>query len=280
MSKSMFERLTMHVNRPELYAPSTNVFWDDSYISGILLDVHLDPNHDSATRKSDFVDKSVEWITGIAPPSQYPLLLDLGCGPGIYTERFNNAGYSVTGIDFSKRSIRYAEVQAALSKTSIEYHCQNYLTIDYREQFDIITLIYCDYAALSATDRSALRRKVHQALKPKGKFIFDVFTHKMRKAEGQSWYYSENGGLYSEAPHICLESVHQYDDDDKTELRRSVVVTDESICYYNNWDHFFNEAELVSEVLPTGFSAYEIYGDIAGKAYSGSSETICGVFTK
>jgi len=117
-------------------------------------------------------------------------------------------------------------------------------------------------------------------LKPGGKFIFDVFTHKMRKAENRYWYYSENGGLYTDEPHICLESVYQYEDDDKTELRQSVVITENDVHCYNIWDHFFSKDEIISELQPVGFSGYEVFGDISGKEYSESGETICCVLTK
>ena len=276
----MFNELAKYLNKPELYAPSTDVFWDNPHISEVMLDTHLNPDYDSATRKHSFVDKSVNWISTIAPPSQYPSLLDIGCGPGIYAERFAAKGYKVTGIDFSARSIRYAQVQSALDKTDIEYHYQNYLTIDYEEQFDVVTLIYCDYAALSVTDRRALLKKVYKALKPGGKFIFDVFTHKMRKPEERTWYYSENGGFYSEKPHAYLVSVHQYDDEDKTELRQSIVITDDAVECYNVWDHFFTKDEIVNEISPAGFQAHEIYGDVAGTSYSDTEETICCVLTK
>jgi SAM-dependent methyltransferase len=276
----MFNELEKYTTKPKLYAPSTNKFWDDEHISKGMLAAHLNPNWDAATRKPEFLDKSVNWISKIAPPSQYKLLLDLGCGPGLYAERFNSAGYAVTGVDFSKRSIAYAEEQTLLNKSKIEYHYQNYLTIDYMEQFDVITLIYCDYPALSVTDRLVLLRKVYQALRPNGKFIFDVFTPLMRKPESRSWYYSEEGGFLSEKPHICLDSVYQYDDEDKTELRQSIVITEETVDCYNIWDHFFTRETLLSEIQTAGFKAFEFYGDIAGKEYSDAGETICGVFTK
>ena len=276
----MFNELSKYLSKPELYAPGTGNIWDDPHISETMLDCHLDPDYDSATRRHEFVDRSVEWIASIAPPSQYRFLLDLGCGPGIYAEHFYNAGYAVTGIDFSKRSIRYAEVQAALNKSDIEYFCQDYLTIDYTEKFDVVTLIYCDYAVLSASDRGVLLGKVYGALKPGGKFIVDVFTHKMRRPEDRSWYFSENGGFYSSEPHLCLESVHQYDDDDRSQLWQNVVITDSSVTCYNIWDHFFNKEELVREVMHAGFSGSEVFGDIAGAVYSELGETICGVFTK
>lgn len=276
----MFNELKKYTTKPKLYAPSTNKFWDDEHISKGMLAAHLNPNWDAATRKPEFLDKSVDWISEIAPSSQYKLLLDLGCGPGLYAERFNSAGYSVTGVDFSKRSIAYAKEQTLLNKSTIEYHYQNYLTIDYIEQFDVITLIYCDYAALSITDRLILLRKVYQALKTNGKFIFDVFTPLMRKKESRSWEYYKESGFFSEKPHICLESVYHYDDEDNTELRQSIVITEETVNCYNIWDHFFTKEALLSEIQTAGFSTFEFYGDIAGKEFSDSGETICGVLTK
>jgi len=183
----MINELKKYIAKPKLYDPSTNKFWDDKHISKGMLEAHLNPNWDAATRKLEFLEKSVNWILKIAPSSQYKFLLDLGCGPGLYAERFANVGYSVTGVDYSKRSIAYAKKQTLLNKSNIKYHYQNYLTIDYIEQFNLITLIYCDYAALSITDRLILLRKVYQALKPNGKFIFDVFTPLMRKDESRSW---------------------------------------------------------------------------------------------
>ena len=276
----MFNELKKYTTKPKLYAPSTNKFWDDEHISKGMLAAHLNPNWDAATRKPEFLDKSVNWISEIAPSSQYKLLLDLGCGPGLYAERFNSAGYSVTGVDFSKRSIAYAKEQTLLNKSTIEYHYQNYLTIDYIEQFDVITLIYCDYAALSITDRLILLRKVYQALKPNGKFIFDVFTPLMKKKESRSWEYYKESGFFSEKPHICLESVYHYDDEDNTELRQSIVITEEAVNCYNIWDHFFTKEALLSEIQTAGFGTFEFYGDIAGKEFSDSGETICGVITK
>ncbi|GLC30291.1 hypothetical protein bsdE14_17010 [Clostridium omnivorum] len=43
-------------------------------------------------------------------------------------------------------------------------------------------------------DRLTLLKKIYQALKPNGKFIFDVFTPLMRKKESCSWklIYTDN----------------------------------------------------------------------------------------
>jgi SAM-dependent methyltransferase len=276
----MFNELTRFLTKPELYAPSTKSLWDDEHISKGMLEAHLSPDSDAATRNPTFLAESVRWIAKIASPAQHKFLLNLGCGPGLYAEQFRKAGYSVTGLDFSRRSVAYAKEQTILNKSNIEYHYQDYLTISYTEQFDVITLIYCDYAALPTADRLSLLRKVHQALRPKGKFIFDVFTPTTRTEERRSWQYYAGGGFFSGDAHICLESVHQYDDEGPTELTQHIVITEKTVNCYNIWNRFFTKEALLSEVQSVGFSTSEFYGDIAGKKLSDTGETICGVVTK
>jgi len=284
MEDFVFAELIKSANRPELDTLSTNslyrVLWDDEHISKGMLEAHLTPDWDAATRNHAFLDKSTSWIAELAPPAQYAKLLDLGCGPGLYAERFAKAGYSVTGVDLSRRSIEYAKEQSTLNGSNINYHCQNYLTIDYVHQFDVVALIYCDYATLSIGDRLTLLKKLYRALKPGGMFILDVFTPIMRREENRSWNYYENGGFFSAQPHLLLEAVYQYDNDDRTELRQHVVVTDEDVNSYIVQDHFFTKELLISEIQPVGFDVFGIYSDIAGKGYSDTGETICGVFSK
>lgn len=87
----MFEELKKYIVKPPLYTPSTNSLWDDEHVSKNMLKAHLNPDLEAATRKHDFIDKSVKWITEITPPIQYKTLLDLGCGPGLYAEQFSDA---------------------------------------------------------------------------------------------------------------------------------------------------------------------------------------------
>lgn len=154
-------------HRPAPYERETYPFWDDAHISKGMLEAHLSPDTEAATRKPDFVHRSAQWIAGLAQGSR-PRLLDLGCGPGIYAELFHEAGFDVTGIDFSRRSIEYAQDQSEEKGSGIKFICSNYLGIDYDNVFDIITLIYCDLGVLSPTDRALLLAKIHQALKPGG----------------------------------------------------------------------------------------------------------------
>jgi SAM-dependent methyltransferase len=276
----MFKELIEYAKKPELYASGSDVLWDDEHISKGMLEAHLNPNSDAASRNHKFIDDSVAWITQISPPSKYRKLLDLGCGPGLYAERFNKVGYDVTGIDFSKRSINYAKEQSVLNNSVIDYKYQNYLSLNYVERFDVITLIYTDYCVLSKVDRLKLLKIVHQALKPNGKFVFDVSTPAKLTNESRTWSYHENGGFFSDKPHIHLSAIYQYKSDNETELAQHIIISGEGIKSYNIWHHFFTKEKLLSEIRPMGFRDFKLYGDVAGKEYADDGELICAVLTK
>ncbi len=275
----MYNTLAQYAQKPDLYAPSTGAFWDDEHISKNMLEAHLNPDVDAASRRPEFLDRSASWIAKIAPPNEYPALLDLGCGPGLYSKRFSAHGYLVTGVDYSKRSIAYAKEQAALNKSAIEYIYKDYLTIDYSERFDVITLIYCDYAALSKANRLALLNKIHAALKPGGRFFVDLYTPRKRSSEGRAWLYNERGGFFSPEPHFLFETVWHYGGGN-IELHQYIVLTERGAQCHHIWDHFFTHETLEIEVCSAGFKALGFFGDIAGAPLSGESETICGVFVK
>lgn len=234
-----------------------------------------------ASRKLEFIDKSVAWIASIAPPSQYRKLLDLGCGPGVYAERFHSAGYEVTGMDFSKRSIEYAKEQTAARNGKIGYFYQDYLTIDFDGCFDVVTLIYCDFGVLSTKDRATLMDKVYKGLRPDGVLILDVFTPAQHegKQEARDWSYYPNGGFWAERKHLCLNSFYRYDEDN-TVLNQTVVIDEDSVECYNIWEHCFTKGDLLLEVQTAGFTQYELYGDVSGKIFDEQGNVICAVFTK
>ncbi|OJT71491.1 SAM-dependent methyltransferase, partial [Clostridioides difficile] len=195
----MLNKLCMYLERPELYKQSEINFWDDEYISKQLLKAHLDTNFEGASRNFNFIEDSVNWIVTVANPANYPKLLDLGCGPGLYAEKFAQKGYKVTGIDFSKRSINYAQNRNKETNLNINYLFQSYLNMNYNEEFDLATLIYCDYGALSTENRRLLMEKIYDSLKPGGKLILDVFTiNKYNNFEEiKYWEINEDGGFWS-----------------------------------------------------------------------------------
>ncbi len=256
--------------KPVLWQRSEELFWDDDHISKGMLEMHLNPNLELASRTHDTIDKSVQWLSTIIKSNSK--ILDLGCGPGLYSSRLSDLGYDVTGVDYSKRSIAYAKEQDNKTK----YIYQNYLDIDFNSEFDAVILIYCDYAALTKDERKTLLSKIHKALKPNGVFLFDVFSISSFKNDDTqpTWQFYENGGYWSPNPHICLEAVHKYENN-TVSLSQFIVVTDTKIKEYLIWNTMYNLETLTEEMSANGFEVKERFDNVCGSSYTGNSDTIC-----
>lgn len=261
--------------QPEPFAQSTAPFWDDPYISEQMLKAHLDPNRDLASRKHDTIDRSVEWITKELSLQKGDRILDLGCGPGLYCTRFAEREFIVTGIDYSKRSIQYAKDHAASHKLKIEYTYKDYLTIDYINIFDLVTLIYCDFGVLSDQDRDTLLRKIHKSMKRGGCFLFDVCTPKYHDSvkEERDWKYEEKG-FWRPIPYLLLTEKIKYPKQDVLLTQYYVFDDNSNFDIYRIWNHAYNK-ESISKVLSDArFNDIQFFGDITGREYSDNSETM------
>ena len=84
----MKKLFTIAMQKPALYETSKDNIWSDPHTVKRMLKAHLDTTEDSATRRIETVEKAIDWISRQFPAERYPTLLDLGCGPGVYTERF------------------------------------------------------------------------------------------------------------------------------------------------------------------------------------------------
>lgn len=277
----MINEIFKYLKKPELYAESNSKFWDDEHISKGMLEAHLDPNCDASSRNHVFIDNSVQWISEIAPSKKFKKLLDLGCGPGLYAEKFYKEGYAVTAIDFSKRSINYAKEKAKENGSDIQYIYDNYLHMDYDNEFDLITFIFCDYGALSNCQRKIMLRKIYTAMKSGGKFIFDVFTVKNYENKGESttWYLNEGSGFWKENTYLCMEAHYIYENDIR--LNQYIVIDEkEEVSIYRIWDHYYTRDTIIKELKETGFEKIQVFSDVAGKPYDEKSNTICIVAEK
>ena len=240
-------------NLPMLYAESDDAFCDDEHISKHMLAAHLNPDCDNASRKQEGIVDSVDWITEICSGAEKKNLLDLGCGPGIYAELLAKKGFQVTGVDFSKRSINYAIESSKDKDLDITYYYQNYLEINYEEEFDVVILIYCDLGVLSPENRNVLLQKIHRALKP--------------------------GGFWSPLPYAVIQR-NKYYRESRNTLEQYLVITEENSKCYNIWNQVYTKDMLKEEVAETGLDCVSFYNDVQGKEYTGLANTICGVFCK
>lgn len=276
----MLDSITTLLEKPPLYTKSDATFWNDEHISKQMLKAHLDPEFEGASRKREFIEKSALWIGEAVPPSGYPLLLDIGCGPGIYAEKFAKMSYQVTGIDFSKRSIKYAQSSAFKQNLDITYHYQDYMYMNLNEVFDLAAMIYCDYGALSTADRKIIMQKVFEHLKPGGKFLLDVFSIAKYNSfeEKQTWEICHDGGFWRTGKYAALNGCYKYSN--HVTLEQISIISDSETASYYLWSTYFTRDMLIKEADDAGFKTCKVLGDVAGSTYQEDSFTIAILLEK
>jgi SAM-dependent methyltransferase len=101
------------------------------------------------------------------------LVVDLGCGSGIWARILTDAGYDVLGIDYSKAMIALARKRAPQAT----FRVGSYLTAEL-PRCDAVTSVGECFNYLfdrdARTELTGLFGRVHEALRPGGLFVFDI----------------------------------------------------------------------------------------------------------
>lgn len=265
--------------KPAPFTPGQPLFWDDPHISSQMLEFHLNPNVEAASRKPETIDRSVEWLIKILGLRIGASLLDLGCGPGLYASRFARAGFRVTGVDYSRRSIDYAIRYANANQLDIVYRYENYLDLKDENQYDAVFLIYGDFCPLNPEQRKTLLQNIQRALKPNGKFVLDVSTREHRRIHGNKnrWYAAESG-FWKPGPHLVLEEGFDYPEESIWLDQYTVLEADGRTTVYRNWFQDYTPESITQELSQAGFLVETLYRDLTGEPYTSDTEWI-GVIT-
>lgn len=232
--------------KPEIYEKGTAFMWTDKHISKELLNIHLNPDIDLGSRKKSTIEKTANWILNTQKKKGKLAILDLGCGPGLYTEIFAEKGHKVTGIDISKNSIEYAKKSAEDKRLNITYLNSSYLEVDLKsDKYDLVVLIYTDLGVLTPTERESLLEMIFRILKKGGTFIFDVLKDREieKKTSPKTWEVS-NIGFWKESPYLALSESFLYQKEKVILFQHNIVDTEENIEIYRFWTHFFSQADV------------------------------------
>lgn len=278
----MYTRLKKIDSRPEPYQfCTTETLWTDPYISTKMLEFHLDPDADPASRNARFIEQSVQWMARRFAMGKGVRVADFGCGPGLYTSRFARLGAEVTGIDFSERSLSYARNQADAEGLDITYVQQNYLDFSWPHSFDLITLIYCDFCALSPEQRRTLLSVFHDHLDKGGRVVLDVFSMAAfgKRQETNSFSHRLMDGFWSAGDYYGFMKTYRYPEE-KVVLDKYTIVEPSRTWEVYNWLQYYCPETLERDMASSGFNIEGIYSDVAGTPYDHDSQVIAVVLGK
>jgi SAM-dependent methyltransferase len=266
--------------RPPLFEPGEPLFWDDPHISRGMLEAHLNPDNDLASRKHKTIDKEVEYLISSGVLKQGDRLLDLGCGPGLYAGRLAVKGVKVTGIDISERSLNYAIAQARKDKLDIEYRLSNFFDIDYMAEFEAVMQTNGELNTFSDERLNELLGILFRALLPAGLLIFDVTTRSLRLKEGlKNCWYSSDGGFWRSGRHLVMEQGYDYPEKNIW-LDRYIVIDNDGVKVYNNWFHDYDLKTIRRVLENAGFELIHTWNDLNGTPYHEGGDWIAIVARK
>lgn len=268
-SRSLFPILESVTAKPDLFATYTaKELWTDDHTSRRMLDFHLDGEVDISSRRTAFIEESVAWMTEYFALSEGSRIIDFGCGPGLYTSRFAALGADVCGVDFSARSITYAKQQARTSNDRTDYIQADYLEFRPEGAFDLITMIMCDYCALSPAQRAAMLAKFRGLLAPAGRIVLDVYSLRAFESRQETTVFGKNlmDGFWSPGPYFGFVTTFRYDDA-KVSLDKYTIVERDRVREVHNWLQHYSPESLKSEVHASGLEVEALFGDVAGRPY-------------
>lgn len=257
-------------------------FWDDPYISEQLLEAHLDPDRDAASRPHDRIDAEVEWLISALSLEAGDAILDLGCGPGLYCERLHDRGMNVTGVDISQTALNHARTRAENTGRDITYRRKDYRTLDDEAAFDAAVLVNFDFGTFVDEDRNEILRGVHDALIPDGRFAFDAYTeHQWAAADiGTEWNLQDGAGFWRPTPHLVLSETVPYPDAELYLDQHCVVDESGEVIIYRFWERYYDVEQLTALLNDHGYVVKDVFEDFQGTAHTDDSKSVSIVACK
>lgn len=278
----MYERLENLLKKPAAFGhDTTEALWNDDYISGQMLKYHLDPDAEPASRKAGFIAESIEWIRDYFQVNISFSICDFGCGPGLYANELARTPCTVTGIDFSVRSIAYAQAVADKEHLNATYINSNYLDYSSDARHDLITIIYLDFCVLSYEQRLQLLALSSAHLKPNGKLLFDVHSARHFASADESIHFMRHGegGFWSPNPCYEFKCTWKYEDQQLILDKRSIIES-EQIKEIFIWKQCYETASLKALLHDSGFKIVDLFADVRGRSYNNNADEYAVVAEK
>lgn len=243
-----------------LWCGEHKIPWNDPAFSERILKEHLSQDHHLASRKSEIIKAQVAWIT-----SRYPAgsVLDLGCGPGLYAKGLSGGATRYQGIDFSPASIDYASGKHA-GAAHVTFSLGDLIRVEFGGPHDLAMMLYGELNVFSPADCRGILRKAQRATIPGGAVLIEFQNPDAVKKVGQAantWTRADNGGLFSDEPHVCLTE-NQWFEEERVALQCfHVMYADGNAASYRSTTKAWSRQEMVGLLEEAGFTVVRFHED-------------------
>jgi SAM-dependent methyltransferase len=218
----------------DLWGGRYKIPWDEPGFSGRMLAEHLNQNHDMASRRTAMIDSQVAWLHQRICASRPCRILDLACGPGLYSNRLAGLGHSCVGIDFGPASIAYAQLHAV---PGCEFVLGDLRQTGFRSGHEVAMMIFGEFNVFPPEEIRAILAKVRDALVPGGVLVVEMQTFASVRDSGldSSFEYKADSGVFSAYPHRVRVDNAWYEEEAtaRTVFRVTDVATGKETTYHS-----------------------------------------------
>ena len=206
-------------NRPQRPVPwdrDGNLPWNDPAFSKRMLREHLDDSHGAASRPTGERQRLIDWLWEKLDLRPDAHLLDVTCGPGLYAVELARRGAHVMGVDFGPAAVAHARDLAKAE--GVAERC-NFVEADVREvdfgreRFDAALFLYGQLAVFPREQAQDLLTRIAFALRPGGRLCVELLNQKRVDTEESTWWYTDETGLWGDAPYFSLGERFWYEEE-------------------------------------------------------------------
>ncbi len=251
---------------PFAWDTARQIPWGAPDFSQRALHAHLSQDHDVFSRRTPTIRKQINWIHQQLLQKKPSKILDLACGPGLYTQRFAQRGHQCYGIDIAPAAIDYAREQARTSNLACEYHCGDILELDYDRDFDFVFFNFAAFNYFPKPQAKRIIQKIARALKPQGVLLIECLcTQGAREIGNQEavWQRHETG-LFCDQPYLYLEECF-WNEQAMVATERYTIITipQRRIKQYLQSYQAYRSTEYESLLKDNGFQRVDFYQGLA-----------------
>lgn len=257
MTNRIYDIINAEPNAETLWDGAHKIPWNAPEFSARILREHLSQDHHLASRKAEIIHAQTQWIAANILTTQAASILDLGCGPGLYSRELAGETNSYSGIDFSPASIGHAQQEYTIPGRC-EFTLGDVTKAEFGSSHDIVMMLYGELNVFSPANCQRILRKAHEALSHGGTLLIEYQNPTAVKGMGEApntWTKAKQGGLFASVPYVCLTENYWFDKEE-TALQCFHVVTDadRESAHYRSTTKAWEFRELKTMLTGIGFT--------------------------
>ena len=228
---------------PDFFGNGQEIPWSDPDFSRRILKEQINPDNDIAGRRASAIDRFVSFIHHHLLGGKPTTILDLGCGPGLYSHRLAKLGNRCTGIDISPAAIEFARMTVSDSALNCKFRQENF------------------FNSFSRQIVRQLLGKIVNTIKTNGMLLLEVLTEKgvINIGEREAGWAILQSGMFSDEPYLFLDRYRYNDSTQIADADYYVIDQSGQVEHYGQCYTRFTDDEYQQFLLQAGFNSVEFY---------------------